>query len=280
MLDIKTERTSKTSVRSVVTIPKGGLEWSLLLRSDVHHDNAHCLRDLELRHLKQAKERGAGIFDNGDLFCAMQGPYDPRQDKTQLRDEDKRNDYYDGILEEAADFYAPFSKNFLQLTPGNHEYQVAKRHGTDLTRRLADRLGCVRGTYQGWFVLTFKDATHCHSFRFRYTHGYGGGGPVTKDLIQLNRQLANIEGADFFLSGHTHDAWYAPVQREWVGNDLVPRTKEVACLKIAGYKDEWDDGDAFAALGGMSPKPKGGWWVHFKSYGGGNIKYTVERCDG
>jgi len=278
-VDIKVERTSKSSVRAFIDVPSGGLDWSLLLRSDAHHDNAHCEQDLEKRHLDQARAKGAGVLDIGDLFCAMQGTFDPRQDKDQLRQEDSRNDYFDRLVDNAAKFYRPYAKHFLMMSPGNHEKGVLKRHGTDLTRRLGEALGVPVGTYQGWFILSFKiHGTHYTSFKMRYTHGYGGGGPVTKDLIQLNRQLAVVEDADFFLSGHTHDAWYVPVQREMIGHDLIPRTREVAAIKIGGYKDEWEDGDGWANTMGRSPRPKGGWWVHFRSTTNGMVKYTVERC--
>ena len=49
-----------------------------MLRSDAHHDSAHCRRDLEKRHLELAMEKGAYILDAGDLFDAMQGRNDKR----------------------------------------------------------------------------------------------------------------------------------------------------------------------------------------------------------
>ena len=67
--------TIEQTSRNVVTVrfkkvSKGWEQW-VLLRSDAHHDNIHCNRDLETAHLKKAKERGALIIDAGDLFCAM-----------------------------------------------------------------------------------------------------------------------------------------------------------------------------------------------------------------
>jgi hypothetical protein len=56
-------------------------QW-VLLRSDVHHDNPKCDQDLERQHLQEALEYDAPIIDNGDLFCAMQGRWDKRADKS------------------------------------------------------------------------------------------------------------------------------------------------------------------------------------------------------
>jgi hypothetical protein len=283
-MDLTVERIGKTVVRATMDAGGVGWEWSILLRADVHHDNPYCNTALEREHLEEAKERNAGIIELGDGFCAMQGPHDPRADYSQLRDRDKRSDYFDALVDEADEFLAPYAHLFLLRSEGNHERSVLKHHGTDLTNRIVEKMRgrgsqCLRGRYQGWFLLTFRYHTsHVKTFRFRYTHGYGGGGPVTKDLIQANRQLAVIENADFLMSGHTHDAWYVPVQREWIDHDGNARQREVALIKIGGYKDEWDEGEGFAVERGRPCRPLGGWWVHF-SHRKGELRYRVERVD-
>ena len=81
-----------------------------LLRSDAHHDNPKCDQALEKEHLEMALERGASIIDNGDLFCAMQGKYDPRSNKDALRPEHQKGDYLDSLVRTASDFYSPFCR--------------------------------------------------------------------------------------------------------------------------------------------------------------------------
>jgi hypothetical protein len=92
-----------------------------LLRSDAHHDNPHCDRDLEKKHLDEALECGAGILDCGDLFCAMQGKYDRRACKSSLRPEHQTGEYLDALVNTAADFYQPYAKNWICFGQGNHE---------------------------------------------------------------------------------------------------------------------------------------------------------------
>ena len=70
-------------------------EQFFLLSSDRHHDNAHTDHSLELKHLKQARERGAGIIDVGDMHCAMQGKWDKRSDLTATRPEEQQGCYID-----------------------------------------------------------------------------------------------------------------------------------------------------------------------------------------
>jgi hypothetical protein len=280
-------RPSKTVVRVEVDASAKGFEWWVLLSSDRHHDNAYCNQKAEKAHLDLAKERGAGIIDIGDCLCLMQNRMDPRSDKSQLRDEHNRNDYFDAVVEEAAEFYAPYCENWLMLSPGNHEQNVLARHGSCLTTRLAEKMrlkagttqGPLVGTYQGWISLHFKwGIRKSQTYKMRYTHGYGGGGPATKDAIQAQRQLAYVENCDFLLSGHTHDAWYIPQDREYLDDYGNTKRRTVAMLKIPGYKDEFSSGGGWAVGKGMPPKPTGGWWIRF-TLNDDRIVYKVTRTD-
>ena len=79
----------------------------VLLRSDAHHDNPSSLNDLEEKHLREAKKRNAPIIDNGDAFCAMQGKWDPRADKSALKPEHQVDDYLDALVSTYAEFLKP-----------------------------------------------------------------------------------------------------------------------------------------------------------------------------
>lgn len=281
---IELKRTDRTVVRATIPVGTGkAWEWWCLLRSDAHHDNALSNRKAEKAHLDEAKERGAGIIDIGDLFCAMQGKGDPRADAGQLRSEHLSACYFDKLVDTAAEFYAPYCPHWLLLSPGNHETAVLDHHGTNLTERLADGMrlraslprGPMVGTYQGWLSLRFTWGTHkSRAFMIRYTHGYGGGGPVTKDTIQANRQLVYTEGCDFLLSGHTHDSWHMIQPREYVDEGGRAHTRPVALIKVGGYKDQFSGGSGWAVQKGHAPKPCGGWWLRF--YGGADrVQYQV-----
>lgn len=248
-----------------------GEDFYLFISSDRHHDNAHCDQRLEKEHLDEVLDRGAAWWDNGDLFCAMQGRYDPRASHSQTPAELERDDYVDALVEKAAEFYAPYAKNAVGFAKGNHETSINKRGGANLTKRLVRELKLRQPAcqaedmpYQGWLQLKFSWATsHSTSRKIRYTHGYGGGGPVTKDAIQANRQLVFTEDADFLLSGHTHDAWYIPYKRYCLSDQGKPVYRLCHCLKCPGYKDEFQGGDGWSTEKGHPPKPLGAWWIRF-----------------
>ena len=202
--------------------------FRFLLRTDAHHDNPKCNQELEKQHLDEALETNAGIIDNGDLFCAMQGKYDRRSDKSSLREEHQCGDYLDSLVRTAADFYEPYAHNWVTLGRGNHEQAIRKNHETDLTERLAatlsDRTGATirAGGYTGWVRFMFHRQTEVHRKTLWHGHGWGGGGPVTMGTIQAaNRMPMMLDGCDVLFTGHVHESLCAEKVR--VGLDNTTR---------------------------------------------------------
>jgi hypothetical protein len=249
-------------------IAAGWEQW-FLLSSDRHHDNKMCDRKLERDHLELAKDRGALIMDFGDLFCAMQGKYDPRSDMAEIRPEDVDPKYLDRIVEHAADDYAPYADNWLLMGEGNHETNITHRHGTGLTSNLVHRMNTMygarvyQGGYGGWVQMFFHvHKTKRQSLRLKYHHGAGGGGPVTRGVIQTNRQAVYLPDADIVVNGHTHDGWYLAIARERLSQAGVVSRDLVHYVRTPGYKNEYGEGDrGFIIERWGAPKPLGAFWM-------------------
>jgi hypothetical protein len=285
MPSFSVERTYPTVITVRMEECGPGWEQYFLCRTDAHHDNQHCDQELEKKHLDEARKRNAGILDGGDLFCAMQGKWDKRSDTGQLRPELKFSGrpYLDALVEYNAAFYTPYAENFVMLSPGNHETGIIKNHETNLSERLAERLKAAGspvqlGTYAGWvrFMFTWRKVKQS-SYRLRYTHGYGGGGQVTRDLIQANRQLVYIGNADFLMSGHCHDAWNVPIRREYLDGNGKPVMQDVEVIKCGGYKCEYEPGQGWAVEKGHNPKPLGAYFIRFY-YNNDKIEYDIQRA--
>lgn len=235
---------------------------SFLLLSDIHWDNPNCKRDLLIEHLEQAKAKKAGVFIFGDLFCAMQGKYDPRGSKVGIRPEHNVANYLDAIVSDAIEFFLPYKDILLLVTPGNHETSILKRQETDLTGRFCQGVGCLTSAYSGWVRLNIKRSTAMRAVNIAYHHGYGGGGPVTKDVIQASRKAVYLPDAEVIVSGHTHDRNIFPIARvhlQACGRQVI---SEQIHLKLGTYKDEYTEGQGWAIEKGMPPKPLGGVWLH------------------
>ena len=292
---VTVERTDKTVlIVRVVGDPNEPIRF--LLRSDAHHDSVHTDRDLERKHLREACESGAYILDFGDLFDAMQGRFDPRRgpDRADLRPEYWQGHYLDRLVDVASDLYEPFADRWLLMSPGNHETGVAKRQEVDLTDRLVRDLRkrrpesmLERGSYAGWIIIRFCDSrrdsrsSHMGSLRLYYHHGYGGGGPVTRGVIQTARMGLYLPDADLVVSGHTHDHWTMPIARARVSDHGKVREDRQMHVRLAGYKGEFLDGEGWAIERGMPPKPRGGAWltVSVKQSGSKNMRKIEYRID-
>ncbi len=265
-------------------ISAGWEQW-VLLRSDAHHDSALSDQDFERRHLEEARARDALILDAGDLFDAMAGPGDRRAQREHMRNEHSRTDYFDRLVETAAEFYGPYADRLAVIARGNHEAAVAKHYATDLTDRLAYRLRTEHGGitqaggYGGWvrFMLHIHKTIQ-RQIRLKYYHGSGGGGPVTRGVIQTNRQAVYLPDADIVLNGHVHENYYVAVPRERLTNDGQIYHDIQHHVRTPTYKDEYrDGGGGWHVETGKPPKAIGAVWMRlFLPRGGQEHRVEVE----
>jgi hypothetical protein len=258
-----------------ITFSRVGDEQRFLLMSDVHWDNPKANWDKLRQHLNEAKACDAPVLDAGDFFCAMQGKWDKRSNKNDLRPEHQNATYLDSLVDTAATFLKPYHDILTVRGQGNHETAILKRHETNLTERLVERLkgagaDHVRlGGYTGYIVFNVKLAGRVRPIKLHYHHGHGGGGPVTRGVIQSNRHAVYLADADIVWSGHTHDSWHVPIARVRLNQDntRVEHSRQVH-ISTAGYKDEYGDGyGGWHIERGGPPKPIGGVWLIIKAVG-------------
>jgi UDP-2,3-diacylglucosamine pyrophosphatase LpxH len=251
-------------------------EQEFLLISDLHIDNPHCRRDLLKRDLDEAKKRGAKVIINGDFFCIMQGKADPRHSKKDIRPEHVGANYFQLVRDEAIEFMKPYAHIIALIGYGNHETAVLKRQEFDLladfVTLLNERTGAnvQLGGYAGWIVINAKRKNNTSGavIKMKYHHGYGGGGPATKGVIQNHREMAGVHGADVVWMGHVHELYHivdmAESLRSTMGDYKVVH-RPVHQIRTSTYKDEFDDGaGGFHIEKGRKPKPLGGFWMSLK----------------
>lgn len=251
---------------------EAGYSWEqwFLLTSDNHHDSVLCNRKKEKADLDKALERDAVIVNIGDFFDAMQGRFDPRRNMDELRPEYRRQDYFDFVVEDSAEFLAPYAPNIAQLSPGNHESSIRKNANTDLTERLAFLLnikyngGVQVGGYGGWLIMRVvtPGTRHVHQYRIKYFHGAGGEAPVTRGIIQTNRQAVFLPDANTVLNGHNHHHYILPITRERINAYGKQYFDMQYHVRIPGYKQAYGDGTGgWDVERGGVPKPIGAVWM-------------------
>jgi predicted phosphodiesterase len=255
-------------------------ELRVLLQSDVHWDNPMCDRKLFHKHLKEALKLGAPVLDNGDFFCAMQGKWDKRANKSDLRPEHQTTRYLDSLVETAVAELEPYKHLLCVRGRGNHEASILKHHETDLIERLTERLRVAgsktihTGGYSGYVVFRVQVSTRHYATKLHYFHGAGGGGPVTRGVIQTNRHAVYLADADVVWAGHTHDQYVLRIARVRLNNELTAvNMGEQIHVRTPGYKEEYQDGyGGFHVERGAPPKPVGAAWLSIKNLGSESVR--------
>jgi hypothetical protein len=279
----RVEEMARNIHRIHITLDRVGSEQWVLCQSDIHWDNPKCDRDTFEKHLKEARAKDAPILDNGDFFCAMQGKFDKRANKDDLRPEHQTARYLDALIATATTDLSPYADLLTVRGQGNHETSIQKRHETNLTERLVQSLkpssdNIYVGGYSGFVVFDIHHkGTRSKSFKLYYHHGHGGGGPVTRGVIQTNRQAVYLADADLVWTGHTHDTWQVPIARVRLNQNCsaVEHTRQVH-FRGAGYKEEFGSGyDGWHIERGGPPKPIGAWWLKFSHVSDGVIDYDL-----
>ncbi len=258
-----------------------GWEQYFLIVTDAHWDNPHCRLDLFHRFHRQAVERGAGIIYPGDFFCAMQGKFDKRADKSALRHEHQQGNYLDALVDTAAKDLEPYKANILLLAPGNHETKILRDHETDLTTRLAEKLGVYRGGYGGYIRFMFsRGNSNRITLPLWYFHGAGAGGMMTQGIPDSIRQSVWVPDAKFMVRGHSHNEWVITIPQSRIGNNGKRYLDDQVHIMGTTLKDEFNMQGGWHLETGKPPKPIGSTWLHFyyDSHARGNVGYQVLRA--
>ena len=277
------KKTAKNAFVITVDFPYGAIgkdtTFKCLLSFDRHHDNPKSNQILAKKHLEEAKELGTFCLDGGDLFCAMQGKYDRRSSKSDVRPEHQNGEYLDSLVETAADFFEPYADIMPVFGLGNHETAILKAHETNLTDRLThslrERTGaeCFTGGYSTWvkFMFRFANKDGVKTVRDSKTlwmfHGSGGDAPMSFGTLNVKRQASIIPDADIVATGHSHNEFVVPLPRARLSKCGIPYLDEQVHIKVPTYKEEYQKGvKGWHVERGAPPKPIGATWLAFKAY--------------
>jgi hypothetical protein len=242
--------------------------FSVLLMSDEHADNLQADLGLIRKHHQQAVDAGAPILKLGDTMCAMEGKWDKRASESHLRPEMRGGNYLDRLVSFHAELCGQYARNIAIISDGNHETAMLKHHQTDLLERLVSTLRqggspALHMPFTGFVRFRFADKhSHADSKVLHYHHGYGGGGEVTRGLIDNSRTRGQYL-ADVHYSGHIHRRNYD--ENVLMALDRAGNVVEKTQLFLRGscYKREHMDGGGYHVEKGRAGRPLGGWWLHF-----------------
>jgi len=274
-----------TNLHSILFEVEPSEEYGIFVCSDLHWDNPKCDRKLLKKHFDKAKELNVPIFINGDFFCAMQARGDKRGNKDDIRPEHNKTNYLDALIDTAVEWFEPYKDHIVLLGYGNHETSVFKHKETDLLKRFVNRFNAEYGAnvktggYGGHLSLKIK-ASSSRAYNIKYFHGSGGGGVVTKGVIQNNRMATFIHGVDCITQGHVHEAHaHFDVIETLESRTMTVNKKSLLHLRTPTYKEEYkDQSGGWHVERGAPPKPLGGCLLKLKvkRYGKNGDKRKIE----
>ncbi len=256
---------------------------SFLFMSDIHWDAVACNRTLLKRHLDEAQQRKIPVIIVGDIFDAMQGKFDPRRSMEELRPEFRRDDYFDVVVNEAVEWFAPWANIIHIASYGNHESSIIRHNNTDLLERWVYGMRTlhdspvVKSGYGMWHLIRFDDRRGATKKTIigRYYHGAGGGAPVTLGTIQTARQAEYLDGVDLVVNGHNHQGYVVTRAKTSVTTRGQVQKTITMFLRTPGYKNSSQAQTGFDVEKG-SPRPSGCVIVHFGLHGGGSYHKRFE----
>jgi hypothetical protein len=200
----------------------------------------------------------------------MQGAYDPRKSKNDIRPEHNKTNYLDAVVNDAIEWFSPYAHLIKVVGYGNHETNILKRAETDVIDRFVFGLNSKNGTsveiggYGGWIVYNFRRAESggMAAYKIKYMHGFGGGGPVTRGVIQFNRMSTFVEGADMVWMGHVHEDHELTYTIESLNSQNRVKLKNILMVRTPTYKEEYQGGKGgWHVERGSAPKTLGGRWL-------------------
>jgi len=164
--------------------------------------------------------------------------------------------------------YRPYAANIAILADGNHETSILRHHQTDLLERLTgslrrDKSPVLHLPFTGFVRFRFEDALkHCVSKTLHYHHGYGGGGEVTRGMIDQSRTRGQYV-ADIYYSGHIHRRNSDENVITSLDHFGSPVESQQLFLRGGTYKREALGGNGYHIEKGRAGRPVGGWWLYF-----------------
>jgi hypothetical protein len=249
-----------------------GSSFRMGMFSDIHWDNPKCDWNLLKHDLDYCLKNEIPIMFNGDTFCLMQGAYDPRKMKGDIRPEHNNARYFDSIIETAVDFFLPYAHLLTVVGYGNHETSIIKRQETDVIQRFVTLLNykagsnVMTGGYGGWLIvnqLVKAKSNATQATKIKYFHGSGGGGLVTKGALNLTRAMEMYEGYDVFTMGHIHENSARNDVRDSINfhpsKGYYFNHKQIHSMITGTYKEEYINGlYGWHVERGAPMKPVGG----------------------
>ncbi len=225
-------------------------ELLLAPTSDIHYGNPLFSEHHLKAHITFLKDTpNAFTILNGDLIEAVTKVSKGDVYKQKVSPQDQR-DYIINL-------FGPIKDKVLGMTTGNHENRIYNETGIDVSKDIAERLGCPYRAEGLLLKIAFGDlnkSTEGKPFVYYVycTHGYGGARTKAAKAVKVERVATWID-ADVYILSHDHVVNVAP--DVYLVPDNRTRTDEASGFtigKITAHRKMLIKSGAFIKWGGYS----------------------------
>lgn len=251
---------------------------TFLLASDIHLDNPKCNRKLLAQHLDEMNQRDGAALMFGDVLCLMQGKFDRRGSKGDVRPEHLGGNYFDLVFRESADWLRPWADRILLMGDGNHETAVIGRNEIDplenVVRLMRDYGSPVEHMgYQGYvrFVFEAEGKQRVRRCTLFFHHG-AWGGIITKGTMAGGRYASIAPDADILVNGHNHERSIVAHPCYRVANNGQVWVEQRWHLQTGTFKQEFGGTGGWAVERIVMPKSIGGIWLELQPRREGGVE--------
>ena len=202
---------------------------------DLHKGSKGC----DLRAFKQFIkdfDDSTYFYTNGDLWDAIY--FRDKRFKASGHENTDKDDAIDVEIDEMVELLSPIKDRLICIGHGNHEEQVLKTCGTNMSKRLAKALGVEYLGYSFWFRLYLNQAgARIRNVDIFSTHGFGGGTRTEGGSITKYSKFADRFLCDIMVVGHDHRKQY--VRYPVMGIKGVSDVKLIAQPKLVCLGGSW-----------------------------------------
>ena len=252
-----------------------------LLLSDLHIGSAFVDYDRIEQEFKLAREMGATVLINGDVFDAVLPSDMKRFNPTCLHPRlHNRADILNASIEWACEIFEPYKDLIGLVGVGNHDTALEKHHSVDAVALLCDRMGLNYGGYCGYFIQSWVyGLRNYHRLKIRYHHGAGGASPVTKGITDFQRMAAHVDGdTDLVWVGHKHNRLLVNSVRENVTAQGNFSVRQVINVMTGSYLDTYREQSSQDAIkNGRRANYAADWNIAPQDHGGAILEVSLNK---
>lgn len=173
---------------------------------DLHYGSKECDLRAFKAFIKDSDEL-TYFYCNGDLWDAIY--FRDKRFKPSGHDKTGEEDAIDREIDEMVEILSPIKDKLICIGHGNHEEQVLKTCGTNMSKRLAKELNVPYLGYSFWFRLNLtQNGSRGRSVDIFSTHGFGGGTRTEGGSITKYSKFADRFLCDILIVGHDHRKQY------------------------------------------------------------------------